>query len=211
MTGLETIKANMTKKLGPLPAWAWGVIVGSGILVWRQISSGGSAPASDGVAGTTVGFGSTVIPSFSGGGAPPPTSDAPLVDPGFGFPSGDTPNLYVGTPEGFTAEGSPDTVAGVFEEWLAAQRAKIEAGGNAGVAPAPEPIAAPTPLPTPTPAPAPSQPVPTTTYTIQAGDTLSKIARRYGTTWQAIWELNKPMRSGNPNLIYPGEVIRIPS
>lgn len=50
-------------------------------------------------------------------------------------------------------------------------------------------------------------------YVVQAGDTLWGIAKRHygsGAEWRRIWERNKPMRSGNPNLIYPGEVILIP-
>lgn len=63
---------------------------------------------------------------------------------------------------------------------------------------------APTPTPTPEPAPAPS---PETTYTVVSGDTLSGIAARYGTTYQALAAYNG---IANPNLIHPGQVIRIP-
>ncbi len=47
------------------------------------------------------------------------------------------------------------------------------------------------------------------TYTVKAGDTLSKIAAQYGTTWQNIYEHNRDTIK-NPDLIYPGQVIRIP-
>ena len=51
-------------------------------------------------------------------------------------------------------------------------------------------------------------------YTIQSGDTLSLIAaREYGdqTLWRNIWSANQTrLRSGDPNLIYPGEVIVVP-
>lgn len=50
-------------------------------------------------------------------------------------------------------------------------------------------------------------------YTVVSGDTLWGIARRHygkGTEWRRIWEANKPMTSGNPDLIYPGEVILLP-
>ncbi len=43
-------------------------------------------------------------------------------------------------------------------------------------------------------------------YTIQRGDTLSEIANRYGTTVQELVDING---IANPNLIYPGETIRI--
>lgn len=60
------------------------------------------------------------------------------------------------------------------------------------------------------PAPAPAKPAPAPkpagrTYTVQAGDTLSGIAAKLGVSTGAI----SGYRSGNPNLIYPGEVLKI--
>ncbi len=49
-------------------------------------------------------------------------------------------------------------------------------------------------------------------YTVKRGDSLSKIARRfYGDPmkYKKIFEANKPMLK-DPNLIYPGQVLRIP-
>lgn len=43
-------------------------------------------------------------------------------------------------------------------------------------------------------------------YTIQGGDTLSGIAAKFGTTWQWLAEVNG---IANPNLIYPGNTIRV--
>lgn len=43
-------------------------------------------------------------------------------------------------------------------------------------------------------------------YTIQPGDTLSAIAARFGTTWQWLAEVNG---ISEPNLIYPGNIIRV--
>lgn len=62
--------------------------------------------------------------------------------------------------------------------------------------------------PTPPPTPPPTQP-PTgeqVTYTVVRGDTLSRIAARFGTTWQAIAAANN---LANPNLIYAGQVLII--
>lgn len=50
------------------------------------------------------------------------------------------------------------------------------------------------------------------TYTVVAGDTLSKIAKReYGdaSQWRRIYEANKDTIK-NPDLIYPGQTFRIP-
>lgn len=44
------------------------------------------------------------------------------------------------------------------------------------------------------------------TYTVQSGDTLSGIAAKFGTTYQAIAAKNG---IANPNLIYPGQVLHI--
>lgn len=43
-------------------------------------------------------------------------------------------------------------------------------------------------------------------YTVKAGDTLSQIAARYGTTYQNLARLNE---ISNPNRIYPGQKLRI--
>ena len=62
-----------------------------------------------------------------------------------------------------------------------------------------------TPAPA-TPAPATPQPPPTGTYTVVAGDTLSRIAARFGTTVAALVQANNIV---NPNLIYVGQVLII--
>lgn len=64
------------------------------------------------------------------------------------------------------------------------------------------------------PAPTPSKPNTTNrTHTVGANDTLWSIAKKYyndGSKWTVIWNANKPMRSGDPNKIYKGEVVKIP-
>lgn len=44
------------------------------------------------------------------------------------------------------------------------------------------------------------------TYTVRAGDTLSAIASKYGTTWQHLQQING---IADANRIYPGQVLRI--
>jgi nucleoid-associated protein YgaU len=47
-------------------------------------------------------------------------------------------------------------------------------------------------------------------YTVQAGDSLSKIAKNYpGVTWQEIWQANRDQIS-DPNMIHPGQTLKIP-
>jgi len=55
--------------------------------------------------------------------------------------------------------------------------------------------------------PAPASPSPVTTYTVQAGDTLSQIGQRTGVDWHALYELNRSTIS-DPSLIYPGQRLR---
>lgn len=64
--------------------------------------------------------------------------------------------------------------------------------------------------PTATPVPATPQPPPSApgTYTVKWGDWLNKIAGDHGVTVQAILAANPGL---HPNLIYPGQVINIPS
>ena len=60
-------------------------------------------------------------------------------------------------------------------------------------------------------APQPPQPQ-ERTYTVQKGDSLSKIAKAFygkANKWTVIYEANKDSIK-NPDLIYPGQVFRIP-
>ena len=46
------------------------------------------------------------------------------------------------------------------------------------------------------------------TYTVKSGDTLSEIAQGYGVDWHEMAELNN---LENPDLIYPGQVFKVPN
>jgi LysM repeat protein len=80
-----------------------------------------------------------------------------------------------------------------------------------GVAPTqPPPIVPPGPTTTPQPPPptvVPTPVPPTQTYVVQPGDTLTRIAARFGTTVQALVVANNIV---NPNLIFVGQVLVIP-
>ena len=57
------------------------------------------------------------------------------------------------------------------------------------------------------------QPTRGSNYTVQAGDTLWAIAQRAyndAEDWDTIYQANKQVIGGNPNLIYPGQVLHIP-
>ena len=52
-----------------------------------------------------------------------------------------------------------------------------------------------------------------TFYTIESGDSLSKIAKKYygdAMKWNTLFEANREVIQ-NPDLIYPGQVIRVPA
>lgn len=52
------------------------------------------------------------------------------------------------------------------------------------------------------------------TYTVAKGDCLWNIAKKHlgdGSRWKEIYELNKDVIGGNPNLIYPGQTYTLPA
>lgn len=46
-------------------------------------------------------------------------------------------------------------------------------------------------------------------YTVKSGDTLWDIAQKYNTTWKKIYEKNKEIIGSNPDLIKPGQKLKI--
>jgi nucleoid-associated protein YgaU len=50
-----------------------------------------------------------------------------------------------------------------------------------------------------------------TTYTVQAGDSLSKIGAHHKVSWHAIYEANKDLIGDNPDVIHPGQQLKIPA
>ncbi|HWW75783.1 MAG TPA: LysM peptidoglycan-binding domain-containing protein [Pyrinomonadaceae bacterium] len=48
------------------------------------------------------------------------------------------------------------------------------------------------------------------TYTVKSGDSLSKIGQHHGVAWREIYEANKDVIGDNPDLIKPGQQLRIP-
>ncbi|MBI3536198.1 MAG: LysM peptidoglycan-binding domain-containing protein [Chloroflexi bacterium] len=88
---------------------------------------------------------------------------------------------------------------------------KVTAGAMSAAQPAPvtQPVTPPpAPQPAPT-APPPAQPAPAgdQTYTVQKGDTMFAIARKFGVSVDAISKANNIT---NPSLIKPAQVLKIP-
>lgn len=170
---------DLTKKVGPMPMWAWGAAgLGAALaysLISRAKASKDSSADSDTATATTVP--ADQIPDFIN-------------------------QVTVNNPAG------PGPVA--------------TAPPSTPSTPTAPPVAPPkttTPAPPSTSKPAPAKAI---SYKVKSGDTLSSIAKRYGTTWQSLWSYNttsgnrpadtiKTLKSRGPNLLYAGETILIPS
>jgi LysM repeat protein len=101
-----------------------------------------------------------------------------------------TAQITVGTPTGPTATPT------------ATQTATPTATSTTPTPTGTPPTATPTPTPTPT-----LQPGQTVIYVVRSGDTLYSIARRFGTTVQAIAQINN---ISNPSRIFAGQQLLIP-
>ena len=49
-----------------------------------------------------------------------------------------------------------------------------------------------------------------TSYTVKSGDSLSAIGKHHGVAWRDIHEANRDVIGDNPDLIKPGQKLRIP-
>ena len=101
------------------------------------------------------------------------------------------------------------TVSGLVQTPADQQKIVLLVGNTQGVSKVTDQLTLPPP-----PASAPvGPPAPTfTLYTVQKGDTLSKIAQHTlgaGNRYPEIFEANRPMLK-DPNHIFPGQVLRIP-
>ena len=63
------LKGMLTKKLGPLPAWGWGLVIGGGYLGYRVLSGKGIS-----LTGTTGTVETAAVPEYTGGGYSGPGS-----------------------------------------------------------------------------------------------------------------------------------------
>lgn len=99
-----------------------------------------------------------------------------------------------------------DKLGGKKEEKPRADFSNVQSGSSTT---APEPSA---PAPTPDPGPPVGTSGQDQTYTVVAGDSLSKIAKRYygdANQWRRIHEANRDQIT-NPDLIHPGQRLKIP-
>jgi nucleoid-associated protein YgaU len=93
------------------------------------------------------------------------------------------------------------------EQEEAARKAAKPAAAPAGAAAAPA-AAKPAAVPTAAPAAAAGE-----TYTVQKGDSLSKIAKKHlgdANAWKKIYDANKAVIGDDPDKIFPGQKLTLP-
>lgn len=146
--------------------------------------------------------------------APPPETEA--TEPADSQP---TPTSSAGSE---TSDAAPPTVVSAVTPTPGGPAAPEATAPGTEVQPTQVPVAGETPAVQPTseagtevsPPAATAAPSPASSggsvvwHTVQPGQTLSSIARRYGTTWQAIARANS---LSNPNQIYVGQKLKIPT
>lgn len=190
-----------TRKLGPLPVWAWmGIALGVALAysLWRKNKASATANANTATSTPADQTPPFIIQNYTtfppGPGAPAQTPTTPTP------PSPSGPGV-IGTPA--VPSGEPP----IF---------------NQPAGPHPGPIRAPSATPPSTPTSAPKKPYTTIVdYKVKPGDTLTSIAAKYGISEQHLWQFNitpgvrsdkdrQTLLSRGQNLIYPNEDIYVP-
>lgn len=180
-----------------LPMWgkiaAGGAIVATAGLAYYEHRKGQGATTSNAIGGALTGPSSATDTSGAGGNSSifPMTNGVPILPPGYN----PIYNPSSGTLEGYQQPPPPTPPTG---------------GGT--ILPAPVPTPGPVRLP-PQPSPRPVHPPAPKlkTYTVVKGDNLSEIAAKlhYQGGWQALYAANKGVVGSNPNLIKPGQVLKV--
>jgi nucleoid-associated protein YgaU len=198
--GESRLSETLKKKYGPLPVWAWGVVIGGTILAFIILRGGRRAGPSA--------SGPTQIPVYGPAG---PDSD-------YGEAGGDS--YYYMQLNELNAQFQEllETQLGLqeqIEDWM---------NGIPSVTPLPEvdhnnllvqlkdalQRLATTSAELETLKSGTTTTSGYTTYTVQKGDTLIRIAQKFGTTYKKIWEANKDLIK-DPNLIRTGWKLKIPT
>lgn len=232
--GLAGAEALAMKKVGPLPIIAYIGIGIVGYLLYRRYKGASVPAATTAVDPTTATSG---LDSSSNGGSGADTVDTSTPSDGSTVAPLSDVQWEANTVEWLIQKGhSPADASNAIAAYMSgatltsAQLLLVNSAiGQFGtppsgvktikaeVPPAKVPITQKPPVkppvktgPKPTPKPKP-KPAPSRTYVVKHGDTLSGIAGRYGTTWQKVYAANKGVIGGNPNVIRPGEKLRIPA
>jgi hypothetical protein len=78
---VKRIKAALTRKLGPLPAWGWATIAFAGVYYWRHRATAAAQTATGTAAGVAAGAGSAFGDNGAGGGGGGGQDQQPLTSP----------------------------------------------------------------------------------------------------------------------------------
>lgn len=219
-------------KIGPLPVYAWGGLIGLGavgFMYWRssKAASTAAAPAADTSAATTDSIDGAFTPgTTSGSGTASDVTDTGTSDTsalptnqtwlsqGVAFLSGagvSALNAQRNLSDYLNGITLTASQAASIEPWLSKAGLPPEGAPTPHILPAPKaPAATIAPVGHVTgtpPAPTKAAKAPTLTYHVQQGDTLGKIASKYHTTVGAIASAN---HIPDPNRISTGSVLRIP-
>ena len=153
------LRSLLTKNMGGLPAWAWALLVGGGglaLFLFIRRQRGGGGGGQSGALGANA----------AGQQQPIDTSQ---LDP------------YTGVP--YSIEGATNPATGLPAYYGGPGVDQTTPPTSPPTPPTQPPTQQPSPTPTPAPAPAPTPtppPIVSRTYTVVRGDTLSRIAPRYG-------------------------------
>ena len=232
------------KQVGPLPLGAWAVIVAGGLYFAYMSSQTNRAGGSDaaellvpkntsadpgvGEGGSGMYWSNVAPPTQAGNVAPEPITNEEwakkainhLIAQGYDAAVADSAiRKYVNADAQLDAQEY--TLIRIALAALGAPPVPLPSPQFAPPTIIPPKVTAPpaTPAPTPKPAPKPAPKPQVKYYTVVKGDTLSKIAKKYRTTWPTIYNLNRvgvKRKDGsrgiisNPNLIYPGQRLVLP-
>lgn len=234
------IGGAFTKKIGPLPGWAWLVIVVGSAYGWyywkggHSVGASAPAPASlstDTGAGTYTGAttDTTGTSAFNGSvnttpaGAAPSTTNAQWarnVADGLvtsGANPTDVSNAISAYLNGQTLTATQNAIINTaLRQYGQPPEGVIAVHSPAPVTPAKpgaKPVAKPVAKPAPKPVPHPAAHPVAHSYVVRPGDSLSLIAKHYYgnvAEWPKIYNANRA-RIKNPDLIQPGWVLTIPA
>jgi LysM repeat protein len=229
---VKKAEGALTRKVGPLPAWGWLLIVVGGAwgyYLWKKRTSGTTAAATVATPNTTDSSGASAFDSANAS-----ANQSANATPGISQPTPETnADWAIRAANGIAAMGtySDTDVSNALAVLLAGgtltpTQATIVNLAETMYGVPPEGIIAtttadPAPIVT-TPAPATATPAPAAApaaaapaqrvYIVVPGDNLTRIAERFygNANWQGIYAANRGIIGGNPNLIRPGQHLVIP-
>lgn len=203
---------TLTTDIGPLPTWAWAGIGTAGLagyLIYRNKKQAAATTAAQNSSGLSSDLGTVPISNLTTAAEPMP------------FEAGDTfVNVSQQQGQSQAQTGSGTAIATTTTSGTGTGQTQTQSQ-SLPPPPKPPPIIPPKPPVTPLPPapkpPPPKPPTPQTKVTVCSWPnwcgSLWGIAQHFygnGSLWPKIYEANKAIIGGNPNLIHPGQIFIIP-